>query len=174
MNMLQRLFSFFRVNTGSRKKEEVRSLHNGCSKILYLPLRIPQYHTEVPGSKIKRPSQARVSVRVDGLPWQEVRSFDPYGSNDPVFVLNAEEGCIVFGDGVHGRRLPAGVKNVFSSYRTRAGSAGNVAAEQEASTSSNTFIAYLDVWTRDITALEETSIREIALCGPDTSTRSDP
>lgn len=33
-------------------------------------------------------------------------------------------------------------------------------------------IVYLDVWQRDITALEDTSLREIALGGPDTTTRT--
>lgn len=34
------------------------------------------------------------------------------------------------------------------------------------------FVAYLDVWTRHITAVEDPSIREIALGGPDTTTRT--
>ena len=33
------------------------------------------------------------------------------------------------------------------------------------------YLAYLDVWEREITALEDPSIREIALGGPDTTTR---
>ena len=37
--------------------------------------------------------------------------------------------------------------------------------------SSGTFLAYLDVWNRHITAVEDDSIREKALKGPDTSTR---
>jgi len=35
-----------------------------------------------------------------------------------------------------------------------------------------TLLAYLDVWERHITALEESSIREVALGGPDTATRA--
>lgn len=34
-----------------------------------------------------------------------------------------------------------------------------------------TYLAYLDVWSRGITALEDASIREVALGGPDTGTR---
>jgi hypothetical protein len=34
------------------------------------------------------------------------------------------------------------------------------------------FVAYLDVWTRHLTAVEDPSIREIALGGPDTTTRT--
>src|SRR5262245_46753896 len=35
-----------------------------------------------------------------------------------------------------------------------------------------TYLAYLDVWSRHITALEDPAIREVALGGPDTATRS--
>ena len=35
-----------------------------------------------------------------------------------------------------------------------------------------TYLAYLDVWSRHMTALEDPSIREVALGGPDTATRS--
>lgn len=35
-----------------------------------------------------------------------------------------------------------------------------------------TYLAYLDVWQRHITALEDESIREVALGGPDTTTRT--
>jgi uncharacterized protein DUF6519 len=34
------------------------------------------------------------------------------------------------------------------------------------------YLAYVDVWLREITALEDPSIREVALGGPDTSTRT--
>ncbi len=36
----------------------------------------------------------------------------------------------------------------------------------------STYLAYLDVWERHITALEENGIREVALGGPDTATRA--
>lgn len=35
-----------------------------------------------------------------------------------------------------------------------------------------TYLAYIDVWSRNITALEDASIGEVALGGPDTATRS--
>ncbi|GKS56848.1 hypothetical protein YTPLAS18_03750 [Nitrospira sp.] len=38
--------------------------------------------------------------------------------------------------------------------------------------SAGTYLAYIDVWSRHITALEDASIREVALGGPDTATRS--
>ncbi len=38
--------------------------------------------------------------------------------------------------------------------------------------SSGTYLAFLDVWERHITALEDPAIREVALGGPDTATRT--
>ncbi len=38
--------------------------------------------------------------------------------------------------------------------------------------SDGTYLAYLDVWLRHITSIEDESIREVALGGPDTATRS--
>ena len=39
-------------------------------------------------------------------------------------------------------------------------------------TSSKYYLAYLDVWQRHITAIEDTNIREVGLNGPDTTTRT--
>jgi|GEM_PF-1450237 len=39
-------------------------------------------------------------------------------------------------------------------------------------TESGTYLFYLDVWRRHLTALEEPSLREVALGGPDTATRT--
>jgi len=36
----------------------------------------------------------------------------------------------------------------------------------------NTYLAYLDVWERHVTAIEDPTIREVALEGPDTATRT--
>jgi hypothetical protein len=42
----------------------------------------------------------------------------------------------------------------------------------EAAVSDGAYLAYLDVWERHISALEDGSIREVALGGPDTATRT--
>ena len=39
-------------------------------------------------------------------------------------------------------------------------------------TTDGTYLVYLDVWSRHITALEDSDIRDVALGGPDTATRS--
>lgn len=44
--------------------------------------------------------------------------------------------------------------------------------DAKAVTTAGTYLAYLDVWQRHITVLEDPQIREVALGGPDTATRS--
>ena len=44
--------------------------------------------------------------------------------------------------------------------------------EQQPNKQSGTFLFYLDVWEREVTYLEDDSIREVALNGPDTATRA--
>ena len=171
MSLLRRLFRFQKGSTRRRKQEEDGVIRNSRSQILYLPVRIPQIYAETSGSKIKWPPQGLVNVSVDGLPWKEVTSFDSSGPNDRVFVLNVEESFIVFGDGVHGSQLPTGVKNISSSYREGMGTAGNMSARQEGSTSSYSSLVYLNITTREISAFEDASLRETAVGGPDTSTR---
>jgi len=54
---------------------------------------------------------ADLQVAIDGEPWQRVASLADSGADDPHYVVTlAEDGgtVIEFGDGVHGRRPPAG------------------------------------------------------------------
>lgn len=49
--------------------------------------------------------------------------------NDRHYVLERSQGRVIFGDGVNGRLLPAGLDNVIArTYRTGGGALGNVAA----------------------------------------------
>lgn len=61
---------------------------------------------------------------VDGETWTETASLANAAPNDKVFTVNTT-GSVVFGDGAHGQRPPAGAK-VIASYRHGAGMAGNV------------------------------------------------
>jgi hypothetical protein len=60
-------------------------------------------------------------VRVDGVEWSEVAGLLEAGPADTVYMLRtAADGRteVLFGDGVHGSRLPSGRDNVTASYRT--------------------------------------------------------
>jgi hypothetical protein len=67
-----------------------------------------------------------LSVFVDGVQWQEVRTFFNCGSQSPVYTVRADDNqnsIITFGDGVRGARLPSGVNNVIANYRFGSGAA---------------------------------------------------
>lgn len=74
-----------------------------------------------------------LTVRVNGMAWQESDDLSQAGPKDIEYVLvPASDGTlsVAFGDGVHGARLPTGQQNITATYRTSAGSGGNLAAGQ--------------------------------------------
>jgi len=100
-----------------------------------------------------------VSLRVDGIPWEQVQTLVSAQPADRLFVLStADDGTttIEFGDGKRGSRLPPGVQSISACYRD---------------TGRGEYLVYLDVWTREVAALKDIQLRESALGGPDTSAR---
>lgn len=74
-----------------------------------------------------------LAVRVNDLLWQEAPSFYGHGPAERIYVTRRDdEGKteVLFGDGVHGARLPTGQENVRATYRKGVGAGGNVRAGQ--------------------------------------------
>ena len=74
--------------------------------------------------------RSTLTVRVDGVAWQERPSLYESGPNDRHFMLRIDEDGttrVVFGDGVRGARLPTGQLNVEATYRSGIGLSGGVA-----------------------------------------------
>ncbi|MET8414581.1 putative baseplate assembly protein [Streptomyces sp. NPDC005134] len=74
-----------------------------------------------------------LEVRVDGLLWHEVDSLAGRGPRERVYVSGtAGDGrtTVMFGDGMHGARLPTGHENVRAQYRFGTGRAANVGADR--------------------------------------------
>ncbi len=74
-----------------------------------------------------------LQVRVNGVQWQEVKSFNGAGPTDRVFVTRQlADGTtqVTFGNGTQGANLPSGVENVQATYRTGIGAGGNSDARQ--------------------------------------------
>lgn len=70
-------------------------------------------------------------VRVDGVKWDEAPSLYPLKTDDRKYIVrrdNEGNSTVVFGDGVHGARLPTGQENVTASYRSGIGTEGEVEA----------------------------------------------
>jgi hypothetical protein len=75
--------------------------------------------------------RSTLEVRVDGVLWSEVDSFHDQGSSSRVYLTQRDElgrTTVIFGDGVHGARLPTGQENVVATYRIGLGAEGAVGA----------------------------------------------
>lgn len=66
--------------------------------------------------------QSRFTVKVDRRPWKEVKTFAKSGRTDAHYIAetNGTTTTIMFGEGVHGAKLPSG-SNVEATYRTGSG-----------------------------------------------------
>ncbi|HLY02218.1 MAG TPA: putative baseplate assembly protein [Candidatus Cybelea sp.] len=77
--------------------------------------------------------ETTLQVSVNGVAWVEAGGLDEMTPTQRGYVTrtdNSMNTSIMFGDGVHGSRLPTGVENVTAVYRAGIGSPGNVAADQ--------------------------------------------
>ena len=113
-----------------------------------------------------------VSLRVDGIAWARVQTLESAESDDHVYAVSrADDGALVvqFGDGERGRRLPTGVERISAQYRSGRGSAGNVPEGED--TGGFESLIYVDLWTEEVSAIEDAQLREPAAGGPDTSSR---
>ncbi len=69
-----------------------------------------------------------LQIQIAGVIWKEAEDFYGHSSDERIFVTtsDAKGMSVQFGDGVTGRRLPAGRANVTGTYRQGIGLAGNV------------------------------------------------
>ncbi len=70
---------------------------------------------------------------VNGVAWQEVDNLASAGPADHVYMTQTDakgKTTVLFGDGVHGARLPTGAANVSAVYRVGLGADGNALAGQ--------------------------------------------
>jgi hypothetical protein len=77
-------------------------------------------------------AQSTLTVRVNGVEWIEVAALFGSASDDQAYTVrrtNDGQSEIIFGDGIHGSRLPTGTANIVANYRTGIGLAGQVAAQ---------------------------------------------
>jgi predicted phage baseplate assembly protein len=78
-------------------------------------------------------AESTLHIYVNGVEWHETASLAFLGKNDRAFVTATDDAAnttVIFGDGEHGARLPTGVLNVSSVYRSGIGVPGNVKTEQ--------------------------------------------
>ena len=74
-----------------------------------------------------------LSMWVNDVRWPEVASLSQLAPSQRGYISrrdNDERSSVIFGDGVHGARLPGGADNIRALYRSGIGKGGNVAAGQ--------------------------------------------
>jgi Baseplate J-like protein len=78
-------------------------------------------------------ASSTLTVTVNDLTWHEQGDLTEEGPRDRSFITSADDDdtvTVIFGDGVHGARVPSGTANVKAVYRYGIGAAGNVDAGQ--------------------------------------------
>ncbi len=78
-------------------------------------------------------TDSTLHVYVNGVEWHEAPAMVALGPADRGFITRTDDDSntsVVFGNGVHGTRVPTGVANVTAIYRNGIGKAGNVKAGQ--------------------------------------------
>lgn len=74
-----------------------------------------------------------LQVRVNDVEWHEVGNLATLGPNDRKFITRTDDQAkttVIFGNGVHGARLPTGPETVKTIFRNGIGKPGNVKAGQ--------------------------------------------
>jgi predicted phage baseplate assembly protein len=117
--------------THGETRVEVIGSGDGGTPLQQFPLKAsPLTYVPVP---TRSGAQSTLQITVNGLPWTESPSLDSLGPQDRGFITqtdNAGKTTVIFGDGIHGARLPTGVENVKATYRVGIGQPGNVDAGQ--------------------------------------------
>ncbi|MDQ6867039.1 MAG: baseplate J/gp47 family protein [Pseudomonadota bacterium] len=114
------LFNLLKISRGKTVPNEV--LGSGNAAILgqdFTLQKAPVTYVQDPASKSGDNYSSTVRVWVNGIEWQEVRSFYKRPANAQVFMTREDEQGkthVVFGS-----RLPTGVNNIVASYRYGAG-----------------------------------------------------
>ncbi|MBD2253373.1 putative baseplate assembly protein [Nostoc parmelioides] len=76
-------------------------------------------------------SKSTLQVYVNNVLWQEVASLEEQDSRSQCYIVQIDdrgEFTIIFGDGIHGSRLPSGQENIIATYRSGIGQVGEVKA----------------------------------------------
>ena len=78
-------------------------------------------------------AESTLAIRVNEIKWHEAANLFVLGSSDRDYITqtdDSEKTSVITGNGEHGLRVPSGTGNVKAIYRSGAGKAGNVEAQQ--------------------------------------------
>jgi hypothetical protein len=78
-------------------------------------------------------ADSTLTVTVNEITWHEENDLTEEGPRDRTFITAADDNnavSVIFGDGMHGARVPSGTANIKAVYRYGIGAAGNVDANK--------------------------------------------
>jgi predicted phage baseplate assembly protein len=78
-------------------------------------------------------AQSTLQLQVSGVAWAQAPTLYQLGPLDRGYIVRLDDDGtthVIFGDGIHGARPPAGTENIIATYRSGIGSPGMVAAGQ--------------------------------------------
>jgi hypothetical protein len=78
-------------------------------------------------------AQSTLQLQVSGVAWTQAPTLYQLGPLDRGYIVRLDDNGtthVIFGDGIHGARPPAGTENIIATYRSGIGSPGMVAAGQ--------------------------------------------
>ena len=122
---LRVLYGLLTVSRGQTVAHEI--LGSGDATVAGQSFRLKKSPlTYLPGAALGTGQNYRstLTVRIDGIAWQEAPSFYGQRPDARIFVTREDENNqteVMFGDGINGARLSSGVDNVVASYRYGSG-----------------------------------------------------
>ncbi|MBL9007073.1 MAG: putative baseplate assembly protein [Myxococcales bacterium] len=117
------------VNHGETVTEEV--LGSGDGSRSHQRFALSRSGLQYQATASERGLASALSIRVNDVEWQERPTLHSAAANELCYTLRTDHAgrtTILFGDGVHGARLPSGQDNIVASYRVGGGPSGEVKA----------------------------------------------
>jgi hypothetical protein len=118
------------VEATQGKTEREAVLGNGDSRQVFQTFKLPKSPLTYFNSKSETPPAVpELQVYVNDRLWQRVPSFFNHGPKEEIYIVREDtngDSWVQFGDGKTGARLPSGIKNVVTKYRTGIGAHGGV------------------------------------------------
>lgn len=116
------------IRTTQGKSESDAILGNGDSRQLFQSFKLSKSPiTYLNDATADPPETPEIEVYVDNVQWTRVSSLFDSKSDDEVYIIREDDegnSWVQFGDGITGKRLPSGIKNVMARYRTGSGAYG--------------------------------------------------
>ncbi|UCE76722.1 MAG: putative baseplate assembly protein [Gammaproteobacteria bacterium] len=116
--------------TGGARSETIGSGNSAIGMQSFTLTQTPLTYTQAATAS---GGESSLEIRVDGIAWSEVPSLYDQPGDARVYATRQNDQhktTVMFGDGIHGARLPTGRDNIAATYRIGTGMEGQVRRDQ--------------------------------------------